>query len=270
MSEPIASLYFLASDAVIDAAYAWLCRQRRDWPADTGIWDLRFRWCRDKQRIQAVLQRGDYPFSPMSRVTKSNGEVVHVWSSRDALVLKVLAIVLAKNPSRLRALYACERVWRREGGGAGRAGASWAERLRRARRREGVLQQHRPASHAGTPRGPRQRPPDREAAVAGHAVQRDLRRACIGMQLAAVDLEKHPDKTFVGRIDKGFDFLGYRFDGAGMTVARATVERFVEHATRLYEQERRAPHGPALLGPYVRRWTGWVRGGAKPCLASVP
>lgn len=24
-------------------------------------------------------------------------------------------------------------------------------------------------------------------------------------------IEKHPDKTFIGRIDKGFDFLGYRF-----------------------------------------------------------
>jgi hypothetical protein len=24
----------LVSDAVLDAAFAWLCRQRRDWPAD--------------------------------------------------------------------------------------------------------------------------------------------------------------------------------------------------------------------------------------------
>ena len=24
-------------------------------------------------------------------------------------------------------------------------------------------------------------------------------------------LEKHPDKTFIGRIEKGFDFLGYHF-----------------------------------------------------------
>ena len=30
-------------------------------------------------------------------------------------------------------------------------------------------------------------------------------------------LEKHPDKTFIGRIDRGFDFLGYRF------VAKACV-----------------------------------------------
>ena len=32
----------------------------------------------------------------MDCVTKVNGEVVHVWSSADALVLKVLSIVLTK------------------------------------------------------------------------------------------------------------------------------------------------------------------------------
>jgi hypothetical protein len=49
----------LASDSVIDKAYAWLIRQRRDWPADTDIWDLRYRWRRDKQDIQTALLRGD-------------------------------------------------------------------------------------------------------------------------------------------------------------------------------------------------------------------
>ncbi len=27
--------------------------------------------------------------------------------------------------------------------------------------------------------------------------------------LASLRLEKHPDKTFIGRIERGFDFLGY-------------------------------------------------------------
>ena len=26
-----------------------------------------------------------------------------------------------------------------------------------------------------------------------------------------LNLEKHPDKTFIGRVEKGFDFLGYHF-----------------------------------------------------------
>ena len=32
----------------------------------------------------------------MSRVTRADGEIVHVWASRDALILKALSIVLAR------------------------------------------------------------------------------------------------------------------------------------------------------------------------------
>lgn len=44
-------------------------------------------------------------------------------------------------------------------------------------------------------------------------------------------------------------------------VAKATLEKFVERATRLYEQERGMPDGLSALGKYVRRWNGWVKGG---------
>jgi len=87
----------LASDAVIDRAYQWLCHQRRHWPAITDIWDCRFHWAVVKQDIQRLLRRGNYQFEPMSRVIKKCGEVIHVWSSRDALVLKALATVLAEH-----------------------------------------------------------------------------------------------------------------------------------------------------------------------------
>ena len=46
----------LASDAVIDVAYEWLCHQRRHWSADTDVWDLRFHWPTVKQAIQRSLQ----------------------------------------------------------------------------------------------------------------------------------------------------------------------------------------------------------------------
>ena len=68
----------------------------------------------------------------------------------------------------------------------------------------------------------------------------------------ALALEKHPDKTFIGRTERGFDFLGYHVSpAAGLTVARQTVTRVVTRVTRLYEQER--PEGPSALGDYVRR-----------------
>jgi hypothetical protein len=37
-----------------------------------------------------------------------------------------------------------------------------------------------------------------------------------------------------------------------------TVERFVERAHRLYEQERGKPEGFPQLGAYVRRFSGWA------------
>lgn len=69
---------------------------------------------------------------------------------------------------------------------------------------------------------------------------------------------------FIGRIEKGFEFLGYRFSPEGLTVAQRTVERFVARATRLYEQERERPDGPSALGDYVRRWERWVQAGRLP------
>jgi hypothetical protein len=44
-------------------------------------------------------------------------------------------------------------------------------------------------------------------------------------------------------------------------VAEATVKRFVERASQLYEQERGKPAGLSRLGGYVRRWQAWAAGG---------
>jgi hypothetical protein len=76
-----------------------------------------------------------------------------------------------------------------------------------------------------------------------------------------LQLEKHPDKTFIGKVEKGFDFLGYHFSPEGLSVADSTVKRFIEKATRLYEQEVGKPEGFPLLGLYVRRWVRWAVSG---------
>ena len=87
-----------------------------------------------------------------------------------------------------------------------------------------------------------------------------LRRAVTAVNevLGLLRLEKHPDKTFIGRIEKGIDFLGYHFTPDGMTVAKATIEKFLERASRLYEQERERPEGHSAFEMYVRRWVGWA------------
>jgi hypothetical protein len=83
----------------------------------------------------------------------------------------------------------------------------------------------------------------------------------VNQTLGALSLEKHPDKTFIGRIERGFDFLGYHFSPAGLTVAAKTIVNFIEKASRLYEQKRSAVLAVTALEMYVRRWLRWANGG---------
>ena len=46
--------------------------------------------------------------------------------------------------------------------------------------------------------------------------------------LGSLRLEKHPDKTFIGKIERGFDFLGYHFSQDGPRVAKATIQGFID------------------------------------------
>ncbi len=83
--------------------------------------------------------------------------------------------------------------------------------------------------------------------------------------LGSLKLEKHPDKTFIGRIERGFDFLGYHFRPNRLSVAAKTIENFVARAIRLYEQEPEEAFASARLGLYVRRWVRWARSGVAQC-----
>jgi hypothetical protein len=57
----------------------------------------------------------------------------------------------------------------------------------------------------------------------------------LNQMFSEMRLEKHPDKTFIGRIKKGFDFQGRRFSHDGLSVAEETIEKFLAPAVRLYE-----------------------------------
>jgi hypothetical protein len=60
------------------------------------VWWLRFHWASEKLRLRAQLRGGHYRFEPLARVTGKDGEVMHLWSARDALVLKALAMVVGE------------------------------------------------------------------------------------------------------------------------------------------------------------------------------
>ena len=60
-------------------------------------------------------------------------------------------------------------------------------------------------------------------------------------------------KTFIGRIERGFDFQGYHFGPQGIATARRTAAQFVARAIWLYEQEPGEADASARLGSYVQR-----------------
>jgi RNA-directed DNA polymerase len=80
-----------------------------------------------------------------------------------------------------------------------------------------------------------------------------------------VKLEKHPDKTFIGKIEKGFDFLGYHFSKQPLEIARKTIQKHVLRIVQLYEQLRKkkatSDETASSLGLYVTRWQRWAVAG---------
>ena len=78
----------------------------------------------------------------------------------------------------------------------------------------------------------------------------------------------------MGRIEKGFDFLGYHFFRDPIRLAHPSVQHFLARLHRLYEQQKKAPEGALILGKYVTRWLRWTRAGLwkldRGCLPSTP
>jgi len=64
----------LASDDVLDRAYEWLCRRRRDYSPNSDVCAFRRCWPREKERIKGELLSGNYRFSLLSRCMLKDGE----------------------------------------------------------------------------------------------------------------------------------------------------------------------------------------------------
>jgi RNA-directed DNA polymerase len=79
----------------------------------------------------------------------------------------------------------------------------------------------------------------------------------VNQVLHRLKVEQHPDKTFIGHVASGFDFLGYQITDQQFTVSARTKQRFVERVSRLYEQGAERTR----IGDYVRHWQRWVMSG---------
>ncbi|HGB4253804.1 TPA: reverse transcriptase domain-containing protein [Salmonella enterica subsp. enterica serovar Virchow] len=89
-----------------------------------------------------------------------------------------------------------------------------------------------------------------------------LRRAVKALNrfFEASGFEKHPDKTYTGRISHGFDWLGMQLDDRGVTgMSARSVEKRRERCRRLYERARRRgeSHEAALARVADYRKRSW-------------
>jgi len=295
----------------LEDAFDWLCHRRCNYPDHADVWHLRFHWETERVRLSEQLRNESYRLSPLQSVQKADGEVIHLWSAQDALVLEVLSKVLAEA---LPISPTCTHV--KGNGGLKSAVRNIQSQLPAFRfvLRTDVKSYYESIDHFLLMEKLVEHVKDRyilnllwqymrrtvDRGGLYEEVQRGISRGCplsplmgafflssldarilqdglfyvcytddivimaptrwklrgaaktLNRIFADLKLEKHPAKTFIGRIEKGFDFLGYHFSRTGLTVAMGSINKFAARASRLYEQEAEGPCGPSRLERYVR------------------
>ena len=308
----------------LDSAYRWLCQQRKHHPPDADIWSFRFNWANDQLQLLNDLNQGRYRFSPLKRLTKANGQSIHLWCSQDALVMKLLAARLAAH---LKIPIRCTHL-------KGHGGLKQSVRqvqaqlkhyrfvcktdvqqfyesidqsllmdqidqhiacrttrfylcqvIRRTVEYGGLFREIRQGISRGCPLSPLfgglyLKELDQQFERQGLFYLRYMddililtrtrwqnRRAVKALNhcFNRIKVKQHPDKTFIGRIDKGFDFLGYHFSAQVLGLASNTVRQHVARIHRLYEQQRNKKatreEVAFALDEYVKRWRRWCSAG---------
>ena len=281
----------------INHAYHWLCKQRKDYPANADIWHLRFHRADLSLALYRQLNNQTYSLSPLQKLKLKSGETIHLWNATDALVLKLLSNKLLQ---RLPLSKSCTHI-------KGHGGHKYSIRKLQDNLphhkfviRTDVKQYYASINHyllmnklatyircpyllcllwqylqrtvesggqfktitSGICRGSALSP------VIGafflteldqHFVQQKslfylrymddiiilaktrwkLRKAIAQCNrlLEQHQLSKAREKTFIGRIETGFDFLGYHHDRQGLTLANKTLLNFFKKLTLLYEQK---------------------------------
>jgi hypothetical protein len=75
----------------LDEAYHWLCQQRKHFPPNADIWHFRRRYYAINSDLLDQINSGDYRFSPQQKIIKHDGQIIHLWGSKDVLVIKLIA-----------------------------------------------------------------------------------------------------------------------------------------------------------------------------------
>tara|TARA_R110000868_G_scaffold242490_2_gene498001 strand:- start:58 stop:1116 length:1059 start_codon:yes stop_codon:yes gene_type:complete len=298
---------------MMDAAYNWVCHQRRDSGHNNSIWDLRYNWASLKPQLQHQLRTGTYTLSAL-KSSCIKGEWLSSWSALDALVLKALSLTL--QPLFTPEQYShCTHL--KDAGGIHAAlkqvsinqdhyqhilksdAYHYYESIdhqvllaelethvscpiilnlvsqycQRLEIKDGHYYHFQRGIPKGCPLSPLMaalylKPLDDVLCKHGFYVRfmddwvimvkskHQLRKVVklTHKILSSLKLKIHPDKTYIGRIKKGFDFLGVHF-GAIPEIAKASLEK---HRTKLAQRYAQGA-STACIGDYVARWTSWCR-----------
>ena len=83
--------------------------------------------------------------------------------------------------------------------------------------------------------------------------------------LTSLGLHAHPEKTYIGRVSKGFDFLGVQFDLGKQSLSDVSRDRLNTRLTqkfsscvRFYEQGKL--RNLRLIERYLTHWLRWAKG----------
>jgi len=81
-------------EKALDASYVWVAKQRKHYPDDDSVWDLRKNWATKKNQLIMALTTGRYVFTQSAMMNTKAGSRVTVANAADACVLKTLALLL--------------------------------------------------------------------------------------------------------------------------------------------------------------------------------
>jgi len=243
----------IASESVLNQAYAWLCERRLDYSPNDDLWDVRWRWEELRPRLRDWLRAGVYRISAVRRFP-TGGETIEVWSALDALVLKATALVLAAHwrPVLSPRCYHLE----------GRGGAKAAIRFVDAHRADNtfVFRTDVKSYYASIDHDilltmlERHVPDGRGLDLLGQYVRRTIDDGGLYEDVERGISLGCPLSPLMGAF-----YLRRLFTLAGLEVDPRAVERCVERVSRLYER------GADLvrIGAYVRCWQRWARSGLR-------
>jgi len=311
-------IHLVASDAVLDKAFYWLREKRKGFSSRADIWDLSWNWADQKEIIKERLLKNDYQFDPL-RIVHCKDDQLEIWSARDTVVFKALALVLSKvfGPrissncyhikshggvkKAIRALnnnirnfnYVCKSdvksyyasidhhiamgIFRQKTDDKTVLNLLW-QYLRRTVQDGGNYREIKKGISLRCPISPlvgamylsrldemffsknvfyaRYMDDWVILAKTKWALRHLIRK--MNQVLESLKLEKAESKTFIGKIFRGFDFLGYFCKPHIFQISKHAVSRLEEHIFRLYEQGA----GPSRVGKYVSRWLKWFSSGS--------